>query len=316
MADFKAPKPALQSLTEIQKKRHSSPLSSVPSAAEMATQRDVALVDSPPKPQNTSKFSSSFIYDPSEKLITCNSETKTTVPRRSLAPASHAHTRTPSKVKYVAPPPVPALRIVKRANADAKPQPHRRTSSIPNIGGSSLATAGRPSISSARPPLPPMPVEQKPVHKPTLQGVQRPRPSKAATVAAPPKTTYSFASKIIKPAETGSVDGPSVIGANAKSRLGRPTSTVDSSVPSKTNNAAPSRLPIASAAVASSTGLRQPSRFGYGGAAPGGASSALPKPSSSTAGAGMSRLPAPGSTRTIGKIGVSAPATRMGGWHV
>jgi hypothetical protein len=217
-------------------------------------------------------------------------------------------------VAYVVPPPVPALRIVKRANVNAntKFQHHHRAASTPNIGGSSATAAGHSSISAPRPPLPPIPVQQKPVHKPTLRGVQRPRPSKAATVAGPPKLTFGLGSKIIKPSEKASVDAAA---GNSKFNLGRPISMVESSVTGKNSAGEPSRHPIAPAAA--SKGLRQPSRFGYGGAASSGGS-ALPKPISSVAGA-TSRLPGPSSTQIINKVGNSVPsigASRTGGRRV
>ena len=151
-------------------------------------------------------------------------------------------------------------------------------------------TAGRPSIAGARPLLPQMPAQQKVAHKPSLQGVLRPRPSKVSTVAGPPRTTFGFGSKIVKPRE--------------KVPCSRPTSVVETGMVAKNNTGVSGRLPTAPGA--SSKGLRQPLRFGYSGATTSDGNSALPKSTS----ASSSRLPAPSGTR-ITRVGSSAPAIGM-----
>ena len=102
-----------------------------------------------------------------------------------------------------APPPVPALRIVKRAtSATVKPS----------------STSSRPSL-GARVPIPPE--VHVPAHKPALKGVQRPRPSKAGLVA--PRGIVGVGSRVTKPA--------TIVDGIEKPRQARMVGSVDGGLP-------------------------------------------------------------------------------------
>ena len=213
---------------------------------------------------------------------------KPNAPRRSIptsAATSTPKSQTPIKPAFAAPRPVPALRIVKRANnTTAKP-----------------SSTSRPSL-GPRIPLPLVPIEtQVPVHKPALKGVQRPRPSKAALVA--PRGIVGLGSRTTKPAAI--VDGTE----KPKLVLGRPISSTVQAAGAKIMGSAGVADGDLPAVAAPKTLRRTSSRLGYGGAG---------KPAQQTISSivgvgvpsvrqpGSSRLPTPGS-RMIGKVGSSIP---------
>jgi hypothetical protein len=169
----------------------------------------------------------------------------------------------------------------------------------------------------------PTPVEQPaPKHKRTLQGVQRPRPSKAATVAVPPKAAFGFPSRLAQAgAGTATTSGQTISLAKTikqtvpagtanigESKLARPASVIG---PTTKTSVAPTQAPskLRPASVVPK-GLRPPTRFRNGGnsaeAASTSAAGQLLK-----AGAASTRAFIP-AVRLTSKVGSSIPVPEVG----
>lgn len=220
-------------------------------------------------------------------------------------------TKTPAQSAFIAPRPVPALRIVKRTNIDtntaaqiSKPLSSAPLANLPSATPSRMTPRRSMSTSSAsasaRPPLPIEPVPQAtatsaPVRRPTLNGIRRPEPGAGA---APPPA-----------------GGNRPVGLGLKERLqGKkaqatpaPAPTVPSATKAPPALSVPkyNRQSVSGPQGISSTQIRPPqpqaSKFGYtAGTAP---TTAAPTSRIPSAGAGpvVSRLPPPAARKAIGR---------------
>jgi len=146
---------------------------------------------------------------------------------------SHQHLCLPFKLSNVQPP---------------------KLSIVNNTSSASVLAAARPPISAPRPLMPTLVEQPAPKHKQTLQGVQRPQPSKAATVAGPPKAASGFPSRLAQ-ASAGTVTASSQTISLAKtikqmvlartanigeSKLAQPASVVS---PTTKTSGAPTQVP-------------------------------------------------------------------------